>query len=477
MRHQNIVRHTFGSFACLLGTTLLLTMSVGTQASTSGAVSIPLGQNFSGLVTEIEMGITDTFGMSLSFDSLSGSQVTGSGSTDAGEVFSFQGSVIVSGGQTIVSGTFESTDLEDGTVETGTFTATFVDASTIDVSYQEDLLAFSGSGILTGGAVGASSDSSATGQQRQGSAMQQLSVLFKRVHGTRGQSGATQLGGGFLIRPEVGQAAGDSFGDFPFGVWASYQHNDSEDDFAGTAFDSDQDSLFVGVDFTPWDNFVAGVALGFGNSDVDTTFNGGNQDIDEFSVIPYLGANLSDNVGVDFDLGFDLAIGYTNLDVDQFRTSGAARVTSSTEADRFFVIGNVNAGKAFGNLYVNGTAGLIVARDDYDAFRESDGSLVGERRFDLGQVRFGGDASYYFDTGVGGVEPFVGAIYEYDYQHEDITVAGATQPANDVNDVLFNTGLRWYANETFSASFEYSSVLSREDFDSDSYSFQIRGEF
>ena len=163
-----------------------------------------------------------------------------------------------------------------------------------------------GSGTLTEGAVTAASDPSAvvardaqrTGTQQNIVAVQTHVGLALNDNGT----GAASVSNGFLL--QIGQAdestnsqsAGDGF-DFPIGVWGVYQHSDSEDTFAATAFDSNRDGVLAGVDFSPWDNFLAGAAVGFANVDVNTTFNGGNQDVQEISIIPYLGARLSEQLG------------------------------------------------------------------------------------------------------------------------------------------------------------------------------------
>ena len=55
----------------------------------------------------------------------------------------------------------------------------------------------------------------------------------------------------------------------------------------------------------PWDGFLAGVAFGYEATEVDSFFNAGGQDVDGFSVIPYLGVFLSEAVDVDFDLSAD----------------------------------------------------------------------------------------------------------------------------------------------------------------------------
>lgn len=263
----------------------------------------------------------------------------------------------------------------------------------------------------------------------------------------------------------------------PWGLWASYQRSDFEDDFAATAFDADRDAVFVGADVSPWDHFVIGVAIGYASSDIDTAFNAGNQDIDEFTVVPYLGALVSDKLGVPFDLGVDFSIGYSTIDIEQFRTAAGTRVTSELDADRWFVSGNVNASKAYGPWYLTGRGGLLWARDDNDGFTESDGTVVGDRKFTLGQARIGAEVAYTWNAMWGSLEPFLNATYQHDFQREDLVVATGRQPANDNDDVDLGAGLRVFGRERLSGTFEYHTVLGREDFDSDSFSLLLRAQF
>jgi outer membrane autotransporter protein len=271
-----------------------------------------------------------------------------------------------------------------------------------------------------------------------------------------------------------GQAAGDSPG-VPWGAWLSLSHSDFEDDFPSTAFEADRGAITMGFDVSPFENYVFGVALGYENTDIDSSFNQGEADVDTYSVVPYMGGQLSEAVGVDFDLGFDIALGYSNVDIDQFRLlpGTTTRVTSSTDSDRLFISGNVTAGKGFGNLYLSGMAGLLVARDEVDGFTESDGTIVPDDRVELGQVSIGGDVSY----AIGWFAPYASLVYENQFEDEELVTATAPQPANDNDNFRLGLGFRAFLGERWSGMFEWNTVLSREDFEEDTFMLQVRGEF
>ena len=75
-----------------------------------------------------------------------------------------------------------------------------------------------------------------------------------------------------MFQSELGQSAGDGF-DFPVGVWGSLQYSAFEDDFRATAYDADKFGAYAGMDVSPWDNMVFGVAFGYDRTELDTTFN------------------------------------------------------------------------------------------------------------------------------------------------------------------------------------------------------------
>ena len=279
--------------------------------------------------------------------------------------------------------------------------------------------------------------------------------------------GVIPIANGLRMR---GGNAGEGFG-YPWGLWATYQRDEAEDDFAATAYESDTDTLMAGFDFSFSDTVTAGAALGYSNSDIETTFNGGEGDVDSFSIIPYMAIYMSDYVGVDFDLVADMKIGFSFVDIDQFRTTAGSRVTSTTDANRYFLSGNLTAGQNYGPWRLSGRAGWLIARENRDGFTESDGTVVADGQTDFGQLSIGGEAGYLF----GSWEPFASATYLYDYETVEVTTVGV-QPANDNDSVLVGAGVRWYG-DAISASLEWNGEFAREDFDANTFMFTIRGDY
>ena len=272
---------------------------------------------------------------------------------------------------------------------------------------------------------------------------------------------------GFMVNTYSGLNAGDT--PWPLGAWASYSYTDFENDFAPTAFDGRRHGGLAGVDISPWEAVLFGVAVGYEDNDIDTDFNRGNEQTDGFTIAPYFGALLTDTWSVSF--GF----GYSNLDTDQFRTDPAtgARITSAPDHDRWFGMLNLNGLTTYGNWILGGQIGLLYAQDEQDAFVESDGTAVAEFQSELGQWNIGGDVAYSF----GAFEPFVRATYENDFSLTKVGVIGGPQPSFDDDDVLFGVGLRYFGERGLSGNFEYNTRLGREDFEEHNFTATLRYEW
>jgi hypothetical protein len=273
---------------------------------------------------------------------------------------------------------------------------------------------------------------------------------------------------GISYEKNTGLAAGD--GVIPYGAWVSYSYSDFDNDLSSTAFDGNNHTVLGGIDFAPWESTILGIAVGYEDSDIDTTFNLGELETDGYTIAPYFGALLTDTWSVNFSFG------YSDLEYDQFRTdpTTGGRVTSSPDADRWFGMFNLNGVTTYGNWILGGRVGTLWAKSEVDAFVESDTTAVAEARSKLGTLSIGGDAAYSF----GEFEPFVSATYEYDYSMTEITVATGPQPDNDRDDVLFAAGVRYFgANNGISGNLNWTRRLGRSDFDEDIFTASIRVDF
>ena len=272
----------------------------------------------------------------------------------------------------------------------------------------------------------------------------------------------------FKIEGATGLNAGDDTS-VSYGVWGNYSYTDYENDLSSTAFDGSNHSFLGGIDFGFWENTVLGVAFGYDKGDIDTTFNGGNQDTDSYTIAPYFGALLTDTFSVDFN------VGYSKVDYDQFRTlpGTTTRVTSTPDADRWFSALNLNAITFYDKWILGGRIGALYASSVIDSFTESNGTFVAESRTKVGTFSIAGDVAYIYNN----YEPFLNLAYNYDFSLREIAVISGPQPSNDDDDILMTAGVRYFNKNGISGNLEYSKRFLRDDFEEDRISLTIRAAF
>ncbi len=268
----------------------------------------------------------------------------------------------------------------------------------------------------------------------------------------------------FNMEGAMGLNAGDGI-EVPYGIWGNYSYTNFENDFSSTAFDGSTHSFLGGMDFNIWKNTVMGVALGYDSTGLDTSFNGGNQDAKSYTIAPYFGWVMSDILSMDVNLG------YSYVDYDQVRTAGGTSISSTPSADRFFGSLNLNAISFIDRWIIGGRVGLLYARSTIDEYTESNGATVLESSVRVGTISIAGDVAYSFNEW----EPFVNLSYQYDYSLQ--RVVATPQPANDINDLLFTAGVRYFEKSGISGNLEYSKRFLRDNFDEDRISITLRMDY
>ena len=423
--------------------------------------------------------------VTLTISNQSGASFSGTGTdidVDDGEVetITFSGTVDTAGN---VNASF-STVFDDGTAS-GTFSGT-ISNGTFNFSFngQDDTLTgglfcfFTGNGTLTliGGNVivpAVTPSSTVTEAVLFNTQIQsQVSDISKHIAGAL--AGRRFFGGPrvsdnqFKMEGATGLSAGDGFA-IPYGVWGSYSYTDFDNDLSSTAFDGNSHSFLGGLDFAFWENTVLGVAFGYDNGDIDTTFNLGHQDTDSYTIAPYFGALLSDTLSLDFN------VGYSRVDYDQFRTlpGTTTRVSSSPDADRWFGALNLNGVTYYDNWILGARVGALFAKSVIDSYTESNGTVVAKSRNKVGEGSIAGDVAYTYKN----FEPFVNVSYQYDFELTKISVTTGPQPSNDRDDILMTAGVRYYDNNGISGNLEYTKRFDRDDFDEDRISITVRVDF
>lgn len=419
------------------------------NGSHSGALQITLSGNTNG-----------TFTGSGSFDDQNGqaSSLSVTNGTNTNSSFSFDFTFTPNNGSGFTSGTFTSSSVQ------------------ISGSGSDATCNFTFSGTLTKGnqTVSSATPSSTITDTVLFNTQIQGTVFSISKHITGALSGVRFFGGPhissnqFKLEGMTGLNAGDESA-IPYGVWGNYSYTDYKNDLSSTAFDGTSHGFLGGIDFGFLENTVLGVAFGYDNSDIDTTFNGGNQQTDSFTVAPYFGAILNDTLSLDFNLG------YSNVEYDQYRTltGTTTRITSSPNADRWFGSLNLNAIKFIDQWIIGGRVGALYASSVINSYTESNATVVGEDRTRVGTFSLAGDLAYSLQN----YEPFVNLSYQYDFSLRKVTALSGPQPSNDKDDILLTAGVRYFEKSGISGNLEYSKRLTRSDYDEDRISLTVRVDY
>ena len=289
--------------------------------------------------------------------------------------------------------------------------------------------------------------------------------------------GGTTFGANLDLEREAGIAAGDNT-TFNWGTWANISRTNGGSDVIYQEFDSALYSTLVGFDRSYSENLIYGIAFGYDNNDVETDFNLGEQDITSFTIAPYLGYVINQN------FTFDLSAGYSGIDIDQTRLvptgGGPVIISDNTDSDRFFVSGNLNGYTRYKDFVFSGRLGVIYANDDRDAIDETrtTGETSGSHTVELGELQVGGDIAY----SAWKLEPYATFFYEYDFIYEDLNldpglIAAFGNAANDPSDFRIGFGARYFGNDGFSSTLEWTAIADRSEFDSQILSLTLRLDF
>ncbi len=277
-----------------------------------------------------------------------------------------------------------------------------------------------------------------------------------------------------------GRSAGDAFGGWS--LWGSYSRASYDADLPINSavqpiasYDADQDSFLFGADRFLGDKLLYGLALGFESTDIDTDYNGGNNETDGFTVAPYIAYLINDIFSIDF------MIGYSDLEyeTDRIDNVSGGTITGKFDSTRWFTAANLNAVYTYNQWVFGGRLGFIYTDEEQDPYSENGPNTartIGERNVDLKQLV----AGLYTAYNIGSLEPFISAYYFNDLSRDDGENAGglpsnigSTQPDDD-DEFQVGLGVRYFYRDTVSGSLEYNKVLSRDKFDADVFLITLR---
>ncbi len=249
------------------------------------------------------------------------------------------------------------------------------------------------------------------------------------------------------------------------GLWVQGGYTSMDGDDTGGEFDGNVINFLAGVDYKVRPTMVVGVAIGYEDLDIDTSFNNGTFEGEGYGITPYFGVALNDRWSL------QMLAGWTTVEYDT--TSNFGAITSTFDADRLYGSATVSGSfKVTNNIHIAPKASVLYLTEDQDGFTDSAGNVSAGSTIDLGRLSAGGTISYL----AGKVTPFVRILGEYDFVKEDGVALGNGNFSSDdkagLNATLglnLNMGNGWSGNVEGTAA-----TLLRENLDVYTVSGRVR---
>ena len=268
-------------------------------------------------------------------------------------------------------------------------------------------------------------------------------------------------GGNVLQAMRSGKSTGLNAGDgvsIPIGIWVDTTYSSLDNSSASQAFDGDTKTGLMGVDATPMENLVVGVAIGVETTNLDLSSVNGSKDTDGISGFIYGGYKFNQYVSL------DALVGYGSFSTDIADQSSGARVTGDDDSSRYLATLNLNGTYQYDQVLFTGTLGYLFTQENPDSYTASDGSTVNPDTTNLGQGIIGLEIGYLFDR----VYPYVRGALERDF----VTESGADSTGGNIGaGVLFSP----VDNLTLGANTSYD--IGRKDEENFSIGLNARYQF
>jgi hypothetical protein len=257
----------------------------------------------------------------------------------------------------------------------------------------------------------------------------------------------------------------------PITVWGHGSYTSVDNDYNnGTSdnrYDGDVWGYNLGADYRFGNGVIAGLSLGYNDTDLTTTFNNGTYKESAWVVSPYAILSPVQNLSIVSEAG------YSQGDIDVTRDNDA--VSGDTDSAMWYAsVKGIYAYHPLEStpLTLSPSVSLLAARKTIDGYTESDGTFVGSSRSNTRQIKPGIEAAYDFGFNSLTVTPFVETGLVYDFTDE---------LNNDKTAFNVGGGVRMSDSATgFNAAFEGSYLAGRTDYNeytlagTVSYGFELR---
>ena len=240
-------------------------------------------------------------------------------------------------------------------------------------------------------------------------------------------------------------------------LWANFGYTSLKNDFSSTAYDGHLVNGMVGIDTSPIDPLTVGIAFGYENLDLDTTFNRGTQEWNGYTVSPYAVYRFLRNYSIDATIAYS----WLDTDVTRIGTTGAA--SGNYDSDRWIGAVNLNGNWEIDRWRLGASIGYLYVRQDDDAYVETGpgaGAVPGLRTR-IGQGRAGARLGYDFGT----FEPYAKVRVDHEFVAPDTPFVGAglAIPSNDRTGVMIGLGTLFKLDSRWSGGVEASTIQARDD--------------
>ncbi|HEX4326143.1 MAG TPA: autotransporter outer membrane beta-barrel domain-containing protein [Burkholderiales bacterium] len=216
-------------------------------------------------------------------------------------------------------------------------------------------------------------------------------------------------------------------------AWLSLSYSDLAYKFQPLQSSGHVNLSLIGIDYSFANNLTAGVAVGWDQTRVGTSFNGGSLNADGYMVAPYLSWRFTPAWSVDATLGF----GHSNI--SQVDNSTPGGITGNYGDDRFLGSLSLAYTKMLGKWIFTGRGSYLGSQDRFSQFTLSNGTAIGSATNHNTQLRAGGQAMY--NGGV--VLPYVGVYYFNYVQQANQAAVGGSTPANDRDGFQLQGGIQF----------------------------------
>lgn len=181
----------------------------------------------------------------------------------------------------------------------------------------------------------------------------------------------------------------------PFTVWGHGSFTSVDNDHvSGTSdsrYDGDVWGYNIGLDYRFADALIAGLSLGYNDTDLTTSFNNGSYQETGWVASPYVIYRPIENLTIASEAGYGMG------DIDVTRDNGA--VSGNTDSDMWYAALTTSYRvRPIDTLPVSITPSLafIAARKTVDAYTESDGTANATTRSNTRQIKPAIEAAYDF---------------------------------------------------------------------------------